>query len=156
VVAIKTPKLSELGDIERAVSSIVTWSMRNGVHQETMRRAKCTLSPGSVWLLARLAKCEPVRLSELAHAVGVDNSTLTPQAQRLEREGLVTREPDPSDRRAALLRVTHAGRALLARLHSARRAMFAELLANWSEQDRALVATMLSRLAESLESSTDL
>lgn len=142
---------SQVGDIERAVSAIVSWYSRNDVQQETMSTARCPLPPGSVWLLARMAQSEPVRLSDLAQALSVDKSTLTPQAQRLEREGLVARGPDPSDRRAALLRLTRVGRAVLARLHVTRRAIFAERLADWSDRDLAQAATMLSRLAECLE-----
>lgn len=146
---------SPVGDIEHGISAIVTWAIRNDVHQETMRRAKCALPRGHVWLLARLAKCGPVRLSDVAVGLGVDNSTLTPQVQRLEREGLVARESDPTDRRAALLGVTGAGRRLLERLHSTRSAMFEELLADWSERDRAQAAKLLTRLAERLDDSTD-
>jgi DNA-binding MarR family transcriptional regulator len=146
---------ADLGDIEQAVSTIVTWATRNDVHQEIMRQAKCALPRGSVWLLAQLARSEPIRLSELATTLGVDKSTLTPQAQRLERAGLIAREQDPNDRRAALLLVTRTGRGLLARLHGTRRAMFEELLADWSERDRAQAAKILTRLAGLLDSSTE-
>lgn len=136
------------------MSEIVFWSIRNDVQQETMRRAKCELPRGSVWLLARMAKSEPVRLSDLSSSLGVDSSTLTPQVQRLEREGFIVREQDPADGRAALLRVTRAGRALLGRLHRTRCAMFDELLGGWPERDRARAAAALSSLARMLETST--
>jgi DNA-binding MarR family transcriptional regulator len=141
-------------EIERAVSEIVFWSVRNDVQQETMRRAKCRLPRGTVWLLARMAKSEPVRLSDLSNSLGVDNSTLTPQAQRLEREGFIVREQDPADGRAALLRVTRTGRALLGRLHRTRCAMFDEVLGDWPDRERARAAAVLSSLARTLEAST--
>lgn len=144
----------DVGDIEKAVTAIVTWATGNDVQQATMHRIKCTLPHGSVWLLARLAKCGPVRLSDLASALRVDNSTLSPQAHRLEREGLIVRQPDPRDGRAALLRVAPAGRKLLTRLHNARRALFAELLVGWSDADRADAAATLARLADALTSGT--
>lgn len=132
------------------MSAIVTWSVRNDVQHETMRRARCELPAGSVWLLGRMAKFGPVRLSDLAAAVCVDASTLTPQAKRLEREGFVARRTDPSDRRAALLHVTRAGRLLLERMHRVREEMLGEFLGGWSERDRASAARALTRLAESL------
>jgi len=142
---------SSVGEIEQAISTIVAWSTRNDVYQETMRRARCSLPQGPVWLLARLAKSEPIRLSELAAVLGVDNSTLTPQAQRLEREGLIARKPDPRDGRAALLHVTRTGRATLARLHRTRAEVFDEILAGWTDRDRAQAARVLTRLAEELD-----
>ncbi len=143
----------DVGDIAQAITLIVAWAARNDVQQDTMRRARCRLPRGQVWLLARLASSEPIRLSDLATSLGVDQSTLTPQAQRLECDGLIAREPDPHDGRAALLRVTQAGQRLLSRLHRARRATFEELLADWSEPDRAQAAQVLNRLAGRLESS---
>ena len=142
---------SSVGEIEQSISTIVAWSTRNDVYQETMRRARCSLPQGPVWLLARLAKSEPIRLSELAAVLGVDNSTLTPQAQRLEREGLIARKPDPRDKRAALLHVTRTGRAALDRLHRTRAEVFDEILAGWTDRDRAQAARVLTRLAEELD-----
>jgi len=138
--------------IQQAITTIVAWSTRNDVYQETMRRAKCSLPQGTLWLLGRVAKSGPTRLTEIATALGVDNSTLTPQVQRLERLGLIVRQADPRDRRAALLHVTRSGRAVLARLHRTRAQMFNEILAGWSDRDRAQTARVLTRLAEQLDS----
>jgi DNA-binding MarR family transcriptional regulator len=137
-------------DIEHAVFKIVLWATRNDIHRETMRRARCDLPGGHVWLLARLEPFAPVRLGELASVLGIDNSTLTPQAQRLERDGLVVREADPSDGRASLLRVTEAGRQLLERLHASRGTSLAERLADWPAAERARAAAILVRVAAAL------
>lgn len=142
---------SDVGQVEQAVSLIVRWATRNDVQQETMRRARCDLPRGHVWLLARVELCGPARLSDLAVALGVDNSTLTPQAKRLERDGLIVRSADPRDHRAALLRVTRAGRGLLARLRRSRRAILSDLLADWPANERAQVAKQLTRLAQALD-----
>jgi len=146
---------SDIGQIERAVGQIAAWATRNDVHQETMRRARCDLPRGHIWLLGRLDLCGPARLSDLAASLGVDNSTLTPQAKRLERDGLVTREADPKDGRASLLRVTRAGKGLLTRLHTTRRVMLAELLAGWPAVDQRRAAGLLTDLARFLEAATE-
>jgi DNA-binding MarR family transcriptional regulator len=143
----------DVGDIAQAITLIVAWGTRNDVQQDTMRRARCRLPRGHVWLLSRLASTEPTRLSDLATSLGVDQSTLTPQAKRLECDGLIAREPDPGDRRASLLRVTQAGQRLLGRLNSARRATFDALLDDLSESDRIQAAEVLDRLAERLDTS---
>lgn len=137
-------------DLEVALTSLVAWATRNDVHQEAMRRAKCDLPRGYAWLLARLDVCTPMRLGEVASVIGVDASTLSPQVQRLERDGLVVREVDPEDRRAVLVRVTPAGRRLLARLHVGRRALLAERLRDWTQAEREQAAAVLARLAEAL------
>jgi DNA-binding MarR family transcriptional regulator len=141
----------DASEIQEAIATIVAWSTRNDVYEETMRRAKFRMPQGSVWLLARLARTEPIRLSELATALGVDTSTLTPRAQRLEREGLIVRKPDPGDRRAALLHVTRRGHAALSRLSKTRAVMFDEILAEWPERDRGQAVNVLTRLAGQLD-----
>jgi DNA-binding MarR family transcriptional regulator len=136
--------------LESALSIIVAWALRHDIHEETMRRAKCDLPRAQTSLLTRLSSCGPLRIGELAVMLGVDNSTITPQAQRLERDGLIVREADPTDRRAAVLRITSAGRELLRRLHRSRRDILLERLGDWPEHDRAAAAAALSRLARAL------
>jgi DNA-binding MarR family transcriptional regulator len=149
-----TRAAADIAAIEQAVSRIVMWATRNDVQQELMRRARCDLPRGHIWLLGRLERCGPARLGDLAAAMGVDNSTLTPQVQRLERDGYAVRRQDPQDRRAALLRITRSGRGLLARLHSSRRTMLAELLGDWPPTARTQAAESLSLLTELLDMGT--
>jgi DNA-binding MarR family transcriptional regulator len=64
----------------------------------------------------------------LASAIGADKTRIIDTLDDLQRAGLITREPDPADRRARLLSITPAGR--LTRL-----AVQAEIQAN---EDRVL------------------
>jgi DNA-binding MarR family transcriptional regulator len=136
--------------IEVALGAIIAWASRQDTQQEMMRRARCDLPPGNAWLLARLNSCGPLRIGALAVALGIDNSTLTPQIQRLERDGLIARKPDPRDRRAALVEITRPGKRVLARLQRSRQAMLDEKLRDWPLGDRESVAAVVSRLASAL------
>jgi DNA-binding MarR family transcriptional regulator len=140
-----------LAQIEQAIAVIVAWAARNDVHEATMRRARTTLSRRQLWLLSQLGGCAPARMSDLADVLGVDNSTLTPQAKRLEGDGLVAREADPGDRRAVRLRLTRAGRALLSRVSLTRRSMYGELFAGWSAEQTRDAAEHLTRVARALQ-----
>ncbi len=142
--------IAVIADVADAISTIVTWSARNDVQQETLRRARCDLPATAVWSLSRIARCGPIRLTDLAGDLGLDPSTITPQIKRLEQAGLVARKPDPRDGRAALLYATRAGRSLLERTQTVRGSMLAEVLADWSAMDLASAARVLTRLAESL------
>ena len=48
--------------------------------------------------------------AELAQAIGADKTRIIATLDDLQRDGLITREPDPADRRARLLAITPAGR----------------------------------------------
>lgn len=49
--------------------------------------------------------------SDLARAAQVEAQTMSRTVDRLEREGLVTRAPDPTDRRRHIVAITPRGRA---------------------------------------------
>jgi DNA-binding MarR family transcriptional regulator len=75
--------------------------------------------------LATLERSGPCRLTSLAVREGVTQPAMTQLIARLEESGLAGRAADPSDGRVVQVRITDAGRALLAR----RRAVRAERLA---------------------------
>jgi DNA-binding MarR family transcriptional regulator len=136
--------------LEIALSAIISWASRQDVRDETMRRARCSLPPAHAWLLGRVSSFGPIRIGALAVALGLDNSTITPQLQRLEREGLISREPDPLDRRAALVQITAPGERVLGRLQRSRQALLFEKLRDWPTADRETVAAIVARLANAL------
>jgi DNA-binding MarR family transcriptional regulator len=47
---------------------------------------------------------------ELARVAAVEQPTMANTLVRMQRDGLITREPDPHDRRSTLIRLTAAGR----------------------------------------------
>jgi DNA-binding MarR family transcriptional regulator len=70
----------------------------------------------------------PVRISALARAEQVRTPTMTPIVAALERDGLITREVDPTDGRAGILRATAKGAKLMAEGRRRRVANLAEAL----------------------------
>jgi DNA-binding MarR family transcriptional regulator len=83
------------------------------------------LSFARVRALRRLA-AEPATMRELADRLGADPPYVTLIVDDLEQRGLVRRTPHPSDRRAKVVTVTDAGRAVAA---EARRILDAPLAA---------------------------
>lgn len=74
----------------------------------------------STWLIVLALKTGSTRTqAELAAAVGVQGPTMTYHLDSLERAGLVTRERDPANRRAHLVRLTAAGVAMFRQLREA-------------------------------------
>lgn len=72
------------------------------------------LTNGQFSLLMSLNRPEPAGLGGVASLLAMDRTTLTAALKPLERRGLLTIAADPKDRRARVLSLTAAGRAVLA------------------------------------------
>lgn len=77
------------------------------------------LSMGQLRALLVLQHDGPARVGALAAALHISPNATTAVVDRLEAAGLVERAPDPRDRRAVLVRPSHAGAATVERLMSA-------------------------------------
>ena len=71
------------------------------------------LTPGEARTLAHAARAGSVRQNMLADRMGVEAMTLSAFLDRLEARGLVSRTPDPADRRAKLVHLTGAADRVL-------------------------------------------
>lgn len=67
------------------------------------------LTTTQYFLLAAIKPNETPTIGELSQRTYLDNSTLTPIIDKLEREGWLTRLPDPNDRRAVRIALTPSG-----------------------------------------------
>lgn len=103
-------------------------------------------------LLVHLVKDGPRRAGALAEAVHSDPSTVSRQSAQLVRLGLVERVVDPVDGRATLLVATDEGRRVFAENRTLRNRRVAELMADWSDADRAAFARLLTRFTDAFES----
>jgi DNA-binding MarR family transcriptional regulator len=89
---------------------------------------------------------EPPRMTELADRLGIVPRSLTTVIDALEEAGLVSREIDPRNRRAILLRLTDRGTAVRDELREARRRAAEDLFARLSTEDRKTFADLLTQL----------
>lgn len=87
----------------------------------------------------------------LAQAIGADKTRIIAILDELQRAGLISREPDPADRRVRLLAITPAGRQVRAAAQAAIQANEDRILARLSPADRQAflrVAGLLSALPQ--------
>jgi MarR family transcriptional regulator, organic hydroperoxide resistance regulator len=83
----------------------------------------------------------------LGAALGLDKTTLTAVLDRLERQGLIIRRPDPADRRVRIPEITEAGRRVQAEIAPSVQAAEAELVGMLSGPERNMLRAALGRLA---------
>jgi DNA-binding MarR family transcriptional regulator len=102
------------------------------------------LTSGQYSMMMSLNRPEPPSIGSVASLLSMDRTTLTATLKPLQRRDLVTVMVDDEDRRGRRLRLTPAGRALLARALPVWRRMHAEI-------DRLLPPDGAGRLRQDLQ-----
>jgi DNA-binding MarR family transcriptional regulator len=98
----------------------------------------------------------PYRMPQarLMDALGLTSGTVSVRLDRLERRGIVTREPDPASARGSMVQLTGAGLALFDQVAPVHLANEDRLLAALTSDERLALAGLLRRLLASFETHT--
>jgi DNA-binding MarR family transcriptional regulator len=105
----------------------------------------------SMWgyiALSHLAHAPAETQLALAQAISYDKTRLIGLLDELEADGLITRTPDPADRRARIISLTAAGTRRHAAARRAIREMEDDVLADVSAAERTRLRRTLARLAD--------
>jgi DNA-binding MarR family transcriptional regulator len=106
--------------------------------------------PARFRLLEALAAASgALSVSEIAAAVGVDQPRASRLVQQAVHMGLVRREADPDDARRTRVALTDNGRSLVRGFRGERRDAMEAALAAFTDQERAELARLLTKLADS-------
>jgi DNA-binding MarR family transcriptional regulator len=105
--------------------------------------------------LDTIARHGPLSPSALARRAGLHPATVTGILDRLERGGWVTRERDPADRRAVLVRALRDRNAEVFRLYAGMNASLDRLLADYTDQELDLLAGFLRDTTGAGRAATD-
>ena len=112
------------------------------------------LNDGDYGVLATLRRAgEPFQLtpSDLARQRMMTSGGMTVALDRLERKGLITRSPNPEDRRGSLVRLSDNGRALIDQAMERHAETEQSLVSGLTRDERAKLITLLRRLLLTVE-----
>ncbi|MBL3570750.1 MarR family transcriptional regulator [Rhodovulum sp. BSW8] len=116
----------------------------------TRRIAPLGLMPGQFMVLLELWREDGLTQRDLVERLDVEQATMANTLNRMERDGLIMREPDAADRRARRVRLTARARALEAPATEAATEVNARALARLSPGDRARFPEMLQAVIAAL------
>jgi len=114
--------------------------------RQLRQRTMGGLTPSQLSCLTSVEQMEPVRLADLAAREAVAPPTLTRIVAALLEIGMVERQADPEDARAARITTTAAGRAALQRVREERTAFLVDRLHALPEVDRRRLASLVDLL----------
>ena len=138
---------TELAAIVTRLRRILRTAVRSDYPWEILPMAQ-------VEILQRLAEEPGLRVRDLADRHRLAPNTISTLIQQMVTAGLVTREPDATDRRAVTVSLTAVGEQALAGWSMANRYRLEAALAELPDRDRRTIAAAvpaLSRLVAELE-----
>jgi MarR family transcriptional regulator for hemolysin len=103
-------------------------------------------------VLVTLKKAGALSQAELARLSGVEQSSMAQLLNRMERDGLVERVADPSDRRSRLISLTDAAIQQLPLGKSVMDAVSRQALTGFSKEEKEQLALLLLRVNVNLDS----
>ena len=110
-----------------------------------------TLDSSGYNLLTLLQLRGPSTIGELSAITGLDVSTLNRQTKALLTKGFVERIADPEGGIARKFRPTNLGEELLNEERTSSQEKFAQLLADWPEEDLRTFVELLEKMNKAVE-----
>lgn len=143
-------RIRTLEELQRSLTMVVRRTAISRVHERIINRAGVDIDRVEAIALSRITDAGSMRVTELADQLGVACSTAGRHAGNLEEGGLVSRSPDPHDKRVTVVTVSDRGVELILRLREVQRDLLAEVLSGWDDDDLESLAGLLDRLGEDL------
>jgi DNA-binding MarR family transcriptional regulator len=116
--------------------------------------AHVKLNDGDLPCLDLITRHGPLSPSALARRAGLHPATITGILDRLERGGWVSRERDPSDRRAVNVRALRDRSAELIRLYSGMNTSMDDIFARYTDTELELLADFVGRTTHAGQDAT--
>lgn len=138
-------------DRSQSVGYLTNWAGRLLVRTIERRLEPHGVSVGYLPVFYALAAGKPLPQKELARRAAVEQPTMAKTLDRMERDGLVTRTPDPADRRSSLISLTPLGREKTPLVHDAIWATNRQALAVLDTDEQTQFMEFLRKVIAGLE-----
>ncbi|MCC3277112.1 MULTISPECIES: MarR family winged helix-turn-helix transcriptional regulator [unclassified Arthrobacter] len=140
-------------DLEQELS--VLWRRARSVSHQIAREVHPDMEPSAYGLMVLLHQQGPMRLTDLAAAVGVGKPSLSRQVAMLQSLGLVEKHTDPVDGRAQPINLTDVGAAQLEGTATARKEHFRRTWTGWEAEELRALVRLLHKLNASVRPAGD-
>ncbi|MFD2767167.1 MarR family winged helix-turn-helix transcriptional regulator [Micromonospora eburnea] len=150
--------------VERAMVALRRQQSRHSLARLSARRGlrsgRVGALPDAVFQLLDAAEHaaalgRALTVTEAATALAVDQPRASRLAAQAADAGLLRREADQTDGRRSLLALTPDGHAAVKQIRDFRRQVIAEALRDWSAEDCADLARLLTRFVDDIAAITD-
>jgi DNA-binding MarR family transcriptional regulator len=146
--------MQHLWDPESTASYWINAASRSLLRTFDARLRPLGFSMSYLPVLGALLRGEALSQKELARIARVEQPTMAETLARMERDGVVMRQPNPDDGRGVLVSLSPKARTRLAKAKATLTAAEQAAMAGLSEEERALLRGLLQRVANNLDEAT--
>lgn len=146
--SVRMPGIEPAPDLEQASLEELLFRLTRQLRsrwREGLDATHADLSPHDARALMVIGRHAPVRPGVVAEHLHIAARSATDVIDRLEERMLVTRSPDPGDRRATVIDLTAVGRQLASAVRAQRSKAAAEHFAALSPIEQAQLGTLLRK-----------
>jgi DNA-binding MarR family transcriptional regulator len=126
------------------VTLVVTSALKKRLAEAHVPQVK----PAYVWSLINLWNEDGLKVVDLGRRSGLEASTMSGLLDRMERDGLVTRVPDPSDRRVLRITLTSEGKRVKKPVIEVVDRLLSEMFDGIPPEEIAQTTSLLQRVLE--------
>lgn len=123
-------------DKKRSLGFVTNHLARLFAHRLQDAVAPLGLAPAQFMTLLELWEADGLTQSELTARLDVEQATMANTLKRMERDGLIAKEPHPEDRRSQIIRLTERARALEAPAKAAAQGVNEKAAQSLSDKER--------------------
>jgi MarR family transcriptional regulator, transcriptional regulator for hemolysin len=110
------------------------------------------ITHGYTYYLMVLFEKDGINQTDLQRAIGgIEQPTVVRTLDRMERDGLIIRKPNPADKRASLIYLTEKGKACEDSVNAAGFKLNQMLHKTFSNEEEKVLCSYLQRLIENME-----
>lgn len=135
---------------QRSAGYMTNWAARLFAREIDRRLKPLGISSAHLPVFFALGDGEALSQKALTAAAEVEQPTMAATLTRMERDGLVSRAPDPQDRRSTLFSLTPVALEKVAAVREATDGVNALALAGVDESERAALISVLERMIAAL------
>lgn len=143
------PSIEEMDRLEAALASCMRVVKRPGYWEQFSERAGINIDRPAAAILMALYS-EDCQFQQLVSRLGVEAPSVSRKVHALQDEGLIVRKPT-ADKRVHELHLSDDGRKIAECLLKAKRQMLAEVISDWSVDQKKQLIDSLDRFAAEMK-----
>lgn len=136
---------------DSSIGYLMNWAARLSRRLADRRLEPLGLSSGHLPVLNALIANGAMSQRALADHADIEQPTMAATLARMERDGIIGRQPDPHDKRVALFSLTPATREKIGALEATVKRLTADALSGLPEEDRDRFRHMLRTVIATME-----